>query len=141
LSQIDLSKNFFIELGVALIVVAAFVAIAALTVKERHRDVAAWHVVLGAAIYGAVFGGVIGFIIVPLRALLIDGSRPPRDAAVGGLAFIAIMVALRSGIIMRLPFLGPQVRAWRRASLRRSIEASTRQLDRLGAPRSPTPKM
>ncbi len=109
----------------------AFTAFAALTIKERHRDVEAWHVVVGAAIYGALFGAVIGFVIVPLRALLIDGSRPPTDAAVGGLSFLAIMIALRSGIIMRLPFLGPQVKAWRRAALRRAVETATKQIDKL----------
>jgi hypothetical protein len=76
---------------------------------------------------------VIGFVIVPLRALLIDGSRPPQDALIGGLSFIAIMVALRSGVIMRLPFLGPQVKAWRRAALRRAVENAQGQIEKLTA--------
>ncbi len=131
MSQIDLSRNIFVELGVALIVMLAFTAFAALTIKERHRDVAAWHVIARAAIHGAIFGAVIGFVIVPLRALLIDGSRPPRDALLGRLSFIAIMIALRSGLIMRLPFLGPQVKAWRRAALRRAVENASKQIEKL----------
>ncbi|HBK91824.1 MAG TPA: hypothetical protein DDZ68_09145 [Parvularcula sp.] len=141
MSQAQLSLNFFVEFTVALIVVVAFVLSAALTIKERHRDVAQWHVLVGAGIYGALFGAVIGFVIVPLRALVTDASLPPQYAAFGGLTFIAIMLALRSGIIMRLPFLGPQVKAWRRASLRRAIENAARQIDRLGGPRPPQPKM
>ncbi len=141
MTQADLSRNVFVELGVTLIVTLAFTAFAALSIKERHRDVARWHVIAGAAIYGALFGAVIGFVIVPLRALLIDGSQPPQAAAAGGMTFIAIMIALRSGLIMRLPFLGPQVKAWRRAALRRSVENATKQIDKLGGPHSPRPKM
>ena len=141
MTQAELSLNFFVELSVALVVVVAFVALAALTIKERHRDVEQWHVLVGAGIYGALFGAVIGFVIVPLRALVTDTSLPPQYAALGGLSFIAIMVALRSGIIMRLPFLGPQVKAWRRAALRRAVENATKQIDRLGGPHPPTPKM
>lgn len=131
MTQTELSLNFFVELGVGLIVMLVFVALAALTIKERHRDVEAWHVLVGAAIYGALFGAVIGFVIVPLRALVTDTSLPPHMALGGGLSFIAIMVALRSGLIMRLPFLGPQVKAWRRAALRRAIENATKQIEKL----------
>lgn len=141
MDQIQLSLNFFVELGVGLIVMLVFVALAALTIKERHRDVEQWHVLVGAGIYGALFGAVIGFVIVPLRALVTDTSLPPHMALIGGLSFIAIMVALRSGLIMRLPFLGPQVKAWRRAALRRAVENATRQIDRLGGPHPPQPKM
>ncbi len=141
MTQAQLSLNFFVELTVALIVVISFVLIAAFTIKERHRDVEQWHVLAGAGIYGALFGVVIGFVIVPLRALVTDTSLPPQYAAFGGLSFLAIMIALRSGVIMRLPFLGAQVKAWRRASLRRAIENATKQIDKLGAPRPPTPKM
>lgn len=131
MTQAELSQNFFVELGVGVIVMLVFVALAALTIKKRHCDVERWHVLVGAGIYGALFGAVIGFVIVPLRALVTDTSLPPQNAALGGLSFIAIMVALRSGIIMRLPFLGPQVKAWRRAALRRAVENATKQIEKL----------
>lgn len=134
MTQTQLSQNFYVELTVAAIVMLVFVLLAAFTIKKRHRDVEAWHVIAGAAIYGALFGAVIGFVIVPLRALVTDTSLPPQYAAFGGLSFLAVMIALRSGIIMRLPFLGPQVKAWRRASLRRAIENANKQLERLGPP-------
>ena len=141
MTQAELSRNIYVELGVGMVIMLAFVALAALTIKERHRDVEQWHVLVGAAIYGALFGAVVGFVIVPLRALLTDTSLPPQDAAFGGLSFIAIMVALRSGIIMRLPFLGPQVKAWRRAALRRTVEHAEEQIKKLGGPHPPIPKM
>lgn len=131
MTQADLSRNFFVEISVAAVVMLVFTALAAITIKERHRDAAAWHVILSAAIYGAIFGAVIGFVVVPLRALLIDGSLPPQAAAAGGFTTIAIMIALRSGLIMRLPFLGSQVKAWRRAALRRAVEKANLQLEKL----------
>ena len=131
MTQAELSMSLYVELAVALVVTAVFTLMAVLNIRERHRDVEAWHVTLGAAIYGAVFGAVVGFVIVPLRALLIDGSLPPQTAAGAGFGFLAIMIALRSGIISRLPFLGPQVKAYRRAVLRRSIEKAQAQLARL----------
>jgi len=140
-TQAELSLNFFVELGVGIVVMLVFVALAALTIKERHRDVERWHVLVGAGIYGALFGAVIGFVIVPLRAIVTDTSLPPQYAAFGGLSFLAIMIALRSGLIMRLPFLGPQVKAWRRAALRRAIENAQEQIGRLGGPHPPAPKM
>ncbi|MFN3958942.1 MAG: hypothetical protein ACK4NP_03410 [Parvularculaceae bacterium] len=141
MTQAELSLNFFVELGVGLVVMLVFVALAALTIKERHRDVEQWHVLVGAGIYGALFGAVIGFVIVPLRAIVTDTSLPPQYAAFGGLSFLAIMIALRSGVILRLPFLGPQVKAWRRAALRRAIENAEKQIGKLGGPHPPTPKM
>ncbi|HXI86710.1 MAG TPA: hypothetical protein VNH64_04590 [Parvularculaceae bacterium] len=102
-----------------------------MSIKERHCDAALWHVHLGAAIYGALFGAVIGFVIVPLRVYLTNASLPPQYAAVSGFSVLAIMIALRRGLIGRLPFLGPQVKAYRRASLRHAIEVSQKQLDKL----------
>ena len=102
-----------------------------LTLKERHRDAAAWHVYLGAAIYGAIFGAIIGFIVVPLRMTLMNGDLPPQTAGVSGFGALALIIALRRGLLARLPFLGPQVKAYRRASLRRQIEAAQKQLEKL----------
>jgi uncharacterized membrane protein YfcA len=137
MTQTELSLNLFVEFAVAFIVMLVFIALAAVTIKERHRDVEQWHVLVGAGIYGALFGAVIGFVIVPLRALVTDTSLPPQFAALGGFSFIAIMVALRSGVIMRLPFLGPQVKAWRRAALRRAVENATKQIEKLTPAREP----
>jgi hypothetical protein len=43
------------------------------------------------------------------------------------------MIALRRGVLARLPFLGPQVKAYRRAVLRKQIETAQKQLESLTA--------
>ena len=99
------------------------------TLRKRHCDMSAWHVHLGAAIYGAIFGLVMGFGIVPLRMYMVQGDMPPQIAGYAGIAILALVIALRRGLIGRLPFLGPQVKAYRRAALRRQIEGAQKQLD------------
>ena len=133
MSQSELSMNYFVEAAVASVVAAAFILNSILTIKKQHRDVEAWHVHVGAAIYGAIFGGVIGFIIVPLRIYLTNASLPPQYAAMSGFSVLAIMIALRRGLIGRLPFLGPQVKSYRRALLRKTIETAETQLNKLTA--------
>ena len=123
--------NLYIEGFVALSIMAFFVIGSMLALKERHRDVPAWHVHVGAAIYGAIFGLIIGFIIVPLRMGLMRGDLPAGMAGYAGLGALVLIIALRRGFLTRLPFLGPQVKAYRRAALRRSIEASQKELDKL----------
>ncbi len=135
MTQSELSLNFWVEAMVAVVAALIFLLSALLRLRARHRDVEQWHIILGAAIYGAIFGAVIGFGIVPLRALLMNGSLPPQIAAVSGIGVIGIMIALRSGLLARVPFLGPQVKAFRRAILRRQIETAQKQLDQL------TPKL
>lgn len=131
MTQSDLSRNLWVEAIVAAIVVGVFAVNSVLTLKRRHMDGEAWHVHLGAAIYGGVIGVVIGFVIMPLRVYLTDARLPPHYAAVSGVAFLAIMISIRRGLIGRLPFLGPQVKAYRRALLRKSIELANKQLDEL----------
>jgi hypothetical protein len=130
-TQSELSLNFWVETAVAAVVAVVFVLNSLLTIKAPHRDVEAWHVHVGAAIYGAIFGVVIGFVIVPLRVFLTDASLPPHYAVVSGFSVLFIMIALRRGLIGRLPFLGPQVKAYRRALLRKTIETAQKQLAKM----------
>lgn len=131
MTQTELSLNLWVETGVAAVIVFIFLINAALTLRDRHRDVERWHVLLGAAIYGAMFGAVVGFVIVPMRVVLMNGELPPQYAAGSGFGVLFIMIALRRGVLARLPFLGPQVKAYRRAALRRQIEIAQKQLDGL----------
>ena len=123
--------QLILEASVAVLVMAAFVVTSFFNLKERHRDASAWHVHIGAAVYGAVFGLVLGFGVLPFRLMIMEGELPEGVAAGSGVAIIAVMIALRRGLIGRLPFLGTQLKAYRRALLRKSIEDSEKQLARL----------
>ena len=123
--------EYAFEAAVVAFIVAVFISVAFVTLKPRHRDVDAWHVVAGAAIYGAIIGLVIAFIVLPMRMLLINGDAPPATAALGAIFVFLTMFSLRRGLVGRIPFLGPQVRAFRRAQLRKTIETAQEQLDGL----------
>lgn len=123
--------SLYIEIAVAAFITLIFVIASLVTLRARHRDTSAWHVHLGAAIYGVIFGAVIGFIIVPLRMALLGGEMPAETAGLSGAGALILIIALRRGLLARLPFLGPQVKAYRRASLRRQIESAQKQLDKL----------
>ncbi|MEQ1932078.1 MAG: hypothetical protein ABL957_16315 [Parvularculaceae bacterium] len=123
--------NLYIEISAAVIIALGFLVTSFTNLRERHRDVAAWHVWLGALIYGTVFGLVIGFVVMPLRLLLTDGTIPPEQAGYAGLGLFGALIILRRGVLSRLPILGPQVKAYRRASLRRSIEQAEKQIEKL----------
>ncbi len=123
--------NLWVETAVAAVATILFVLSAMMMIRKRHRDAALWHVLLGAGIYGTIFGIVIGFVIVPLRAVLMNGDLPPHVAAISGFGVLAIMISLRRGLIGKLPFLGPQVKAYRRALLRRTIEVAQAELAKL----------
>lgn len=130
-SQMPDGMAIYIEGAVAVMIMVVFVISAMISLRQRHRDTSAWHVNRGAAIYGAIFGAIIGFVIVPMRMMLTEGALPPTTAGAYGMGALFLVIALRRGVLARLPFLGPQVKAYRRASLRRSIEMSQKQLDKL----------
>lgn len=123
--------NLYIEGAIAVFIALLFLFSAATSLKDRHRDTAAWHVNLGGFLYGLLFGVVVAFVIVPARIMLTTGSVAPQTAGYATLGFFVAMIALRRGLLARLPFLGPQVKAYRRAGLRRQIEMAQKQLEKL----------
>jgi len=123
--------NLYIEIAAAIVIAMTFLISAMINLRRRHRDVAVWHVWLGALVYGAVFGALIGFVVMPLRLFLTDGSVPPEQAGYAGLGLFAVLLVLRQGVLSRVPLLGPQVKAYRRAALRRTIEQAEKQIAKL----------
>ncbi|NWG70088.1 MAG: hypothetical protein HXY23_00545 [Parvularculaceae bacterium] len=122
---------FYVEVAAAVVIALGFLISAMVNLRARHRDVGAWHVWLGALVYGAVFGCLVGFVVMPLRFLLTDGSVPPEQAGYAGLGLFAVLLVLRRGVLSRLPLLGPQIKAYRRAALRRAIEQAEEQIAKL----------
>lgn len=127
----SLELSTVIELAVAATIAAVFVLAAAATLRDRHRQGDGWHVYVGAAIYGLIFGTIVGFVLVPIRISMLSGEVPTNMMGPMGAGVLFVVIALRRGWIGKLPFLGPQVRAYRRATLRRIIEVSQKQLDKL----------
>ena len=127
-----LSAPYAFEAAVVAFIIVVFLIVAATTLRARHRDTALWHVLLGAGVYGAIVGLVIAFIVLPLRIVLMNAETPPEVAALGGVAVFLMMFALRRGAAGRLPFLGAQIKAFRRAQLRKTIETAEKQLAALG---------
>lgn len=123
--------QLWIEIAVAGLIVLVTLGAAMAMLRERHRDVDAWHVWVGAAIQGAIYGAIIGFLVLPVRFTLMGGEAPTLFAGVSAAAAFAVIIAMRRGVFAHLPFLGPQVKAFRRASLRRVIEVSNKQLESL----------
>ncbi len=102
---------------------------------------------LGAALQGLLYGGVVAFVMLPLRMQLMAGDGDPMQRGFsswfGALGIISLM---RSGIIARAPLIGHPFRAYRLASLRRTVSLSQARierleaLDRVGAPKEPSEK-
>jgi hypothetical protein len=120
-----------LEISVALLIMIVSVVAAMVMLKGEYRDGPGWHVWFGAGIQGAIYGAIIGFAIVPLRFTLAAGEMPGAIAGVSGALAVVLIIAMRRGLFAHLPFLGPQVRAYRRAVLRRTIDHSSKQLERL----------
>ena len=123
--------TIWIEIAVAIGVALATVGNAAINLRARHRRGEGWHVYVGALVNGALVGILIGFVLLPLRSYMVSDGLPREQlaASVGG--FILVVITLRRGWVGKLPILGPQLRAYRRANLRRIIETSQAQLDKL----------
>ena len=119
---------FGIEIAIAVLIMLAMLLFAMLALKPHHRDVAAWHVWVGAGIQGLIYGAIVGFFIMPLRFAVMNGEVPTQLTGPTTLIALVILLALRRGAFAHLPFLGPQVKAYRRAMLRRTIEVSERRL-------------
>ncbi|MEL7485864.1 MAG: hypothetical protein AAGJ87_01470 [Pseudomonadota bacterium] len=126
-------SNYAFEAAVVSFIVSVFVLYAYANLRDRHRDEAKWHIGVGAAVYGFIIGLVIAFVILPMRTVLINGETPPEMAAVSGVGVFLVMFSLRRGLVGRLPFLGAQLKAYRRAQLRKTIESASRELGRLEA--------
>ncbi|MEL6259375.1 MAG: hypothetical protein AAFQ67_10015, partial [Pseudomonadota bacterium] len=91
-------------LAAALIAVAIVVS-SLVGLRKRHRDAPLWQVYGGAAVYGAVFGAIIVFAVLPLRTAITAAEDFTPRMGLSGAAVLALFWAIRTGLIARAPLL------------------------------------
>jgi hypothetical protein len=131
----------WIEGGVALAFALVFLLSALVTFKPEHVEHHPLRVYIGAVLQGLILGGLIGFVILPVRLAFFmpDPGLLPQTPPQRGLASLSLLPALiliivvRRGLLARAPFIGPYLRAYRRAALKHQIDGARRALTRLEA--------
>ena len=115
-----------VQAAVLLVILTLFLTIAFFQFKDDHLDGPKSLAMLGAGLFGLMFGLIVVFGVLPFR-LERQGAEPPQ-----WLPLLVLMIfALRSDRITSLPLIGKPLRAYRVASLRRTITQSRERLDKL----------
>lgn len=127
------SVYLLVEIIVAVAIFLVVVGIALFGLKAEHMDGEPGRVRLGAAISGLVLGGVVGFLVLPLRFALVDSADPDPRLALALPAAVVLLIAMRRGALGRAPVIGKAVRAYRKALLRRTIANAEKSLAKLSA--------
>jgi hypothetical protein len=131
----------WIEASVVVAFALIFLLSALFTFKPEHVEHHPTRVYIGAVLQGLILGGLIGFVILPVRLAFFvpDADLVPQAPPQRGLASLSLLPALlmliviRRGLLARAPFIGAYLRAYRRASLKYQIDGAKRALTRLEA--------
>lgn len=131
----------WIEAGVVVAFALIFLLSALLTFKPEHVEHHPMRVYIGAVLQGLILGALIGFVILPVRLAffvpdpdLIPQAPPQRGlASLSLLPALLLLIVIRRGLLARAPFIGPYLRAYRRAALKHQIDGAKRALTRLEA--------
>ncbi len=128
-----ISMMLWIEGGVALVIVCAFVIHAFVAFKSEHVEHHPARVRIGAAIQGLVIGLLIGFVLVPLRMQFMGGDAAPLapSSALGYLPAFLMLIFIRRGALLRAPLIARYLRAYRRAGLLRARDEAIKALGKL----------
>lgn len=126
----------WIEGLVALVIGVAFVLHALWAFKPEHVEHHPTRVLIGAAIQGITIGLLIGFVIVPLRMQVMDfrGVETALSPGMSSLSFLPaflLLIIIRRGALLKAPVLKTYLRAYRRASLLKSRDDTTKALAKL----------
>ncbi|PZO55505.1 MAG: hypothetical protein DCF16_02825 [Alphaproteobacteria bacterium] len=126
----------WIEGIVALVIMLAFVIHAFFAFKPAHVEHHPVRVRIGAAIQGLAIGLLIGFVIVPLRARLMDvgGYDTGMSMGMSSLAFlpaVLMLIIIRRGALLKAPVLSKYLRAYRRATLLKARDEADKALTKL----------
>jgi hypothetical protein len=124
----------WIEGGVAVVIMLAFVAHAFFAFKPEHVEHHPARVRIGAAIQGLTVGLLIGFVMVPLRMQYMDVLDPRSTPGLSTLSFlpaILLLIAVRRGVLLKTPLLSRYLRAYRRAGLLKARDDADKALAKL----------
>ncbi|MBD0426646.1 hypothetical protein [Aquisalinus flavus] len=102
--------------------------------RPEHRGGKPWLTHLGALIFGFLFGGFIGLVMVPLGQAVTEGriEMYSTDYLKWYLpALVVLILMLRTDVTVRLPLLGAPIRAYRSALLRRQIAQAQKRLAKM----------
>lgn len=126
----------WIEGLVALAIASAFVAHSFLAFKPEHVEHHPVRVRIGAAIQGLTIGLLIGFVVVPLRMQVMDarGFDPGLSPGMSSLSFLPafiLLIVIRRGALLKAPVLSTYLRAYRRATLLKTRDDTTKALAKL----------
>jgi hypothetical protein len=135
----------WIEGLVALAFTLAFLIHSFFAFKAEHVEHHPTRVRIGAAIQGLTIGLLIGFVIVPLRMGYMDfrGLDPGLSPAMSSLSFLPaflLLIVIRRGALLKMPVLSTYLRAYRRATLLKARDDTTKalaKLDEIEGRRSP----
>ncbi len=126
--------------GVTALVIALFIfAGSFFQLRDDHLGGDALSVRFGALLQGLLFGGVVAFVMLPLRLQLMQGAMSghgpslPANGYNAWFGALALIWVIRSGVVARAPVIGHPFRAYRLASLRRSVEIAQGRISRLEA--------
>jgi hypothetical protein len=133
----------------AAIIAAVIFVVSLFQLKPEHMAGDAVSVRIGAALQGLFYGGVVAFVMLPLRLQLMEGALSGEPAArprlpAGGynawIGALALIWVIRGGVAARLPLIGHPFRAYRLASLRHAVSVAQARIARLEALDAPKQK-
>ncbi|MEM0927663.1 MAG: hypothetical protein AAGI89_00065 [Pseudomonadota bacterium] len=113
--------------GTLAFILTLFTGTAFFQLKPEHLEGPKSMAMLGAALFGLIFGLIVVTAILPFR---IEGQGEDAPPWVPAIAFV--FFALRSDRVTKLPIIGGPLRAYRIATLRRTITQSRQRLDKMG---------
>lgn len=124
----------WIEFAVAAFVAVASYVTARFLIKEHHADPFTLDEALkGAMLYGVFIGVLVGFMLLPVRVMMMDQGIEEAAASAGSVLplGIALLLYFRSDFPAAAPVLGRYFAAYKVAMLRRASDRTDRRVGRI----------
>ena len=124
----------WIEAAAVAAIVAIFLFQAFVLFRPEHTEHHPVRVKIGAFLQGAIIGGLVGLVILPLRLSFFVPEIPGPPQAIASTAILPafiLLLVIRRGLLARAPLIGRYLRAYRRAALKYQIDVAEKRLARL----------